>query len=77
MLIMDFLLSLAIAKTLDARADAMASCSMDLAYSMMGVCIRDHHSRQLFRLTGSIQKRSVRVPTYSQLPESTLDSHRV
>ena len=68
MLIMDSLLSLAIAKTLDARADDMASCFMALAYSMMGARIRDHHSRHLFRLTGSIQKRPVRAPTYSQLP---------
>jgi hypothetical protein len=54
-------LNLAIAKTLDARADGMASRSTDPAYNMMDICIKDRRSRRLFRLAESIQNRSEHV----------------
>jgi len=61
-LIMDSSLSLAIANTLDARADDMTSCSMDLANSMMGVCIRDHHPRR------PNQESTEKISTCSYVP---------
>jgi hypothetical protein len=66
---MDSSLSLAIAKTLDARADDMTSCSMDLAYSMMGVCIRDHRSSQPNR------KYTEKISTCSYVASITVPGH--
>ncbi len=61
--------SLAIAKTLDARADDTRSYSMDLAYSMMGVCIRDYHSRRPDR------KYIEQISTCSHIPSITVPRH--
>jgi hypothetical protein len=63
-------LNLAIAKTLDARADGIASRSTDPAYTMMDVCVKDQRHRHVFRLAVCFLKKSGHVPTYPHLPNA-------
>jgi hypothetical protein len=73
--ILDSSLNLAIAKTLDARADGIASRSTDPPYTMMDVCIKDQRRRHLFRLAGCIlKKKTGHVPMYPHLPNAGISA---